>query len=200
MKKIKTIIQSRKNRKLVKKGYLIGIEIFHWFSEAYVFTFCWVWSQAMSFCQRHLTVTIGQTTVLMELSLPVKVWTWSLFLVFSPSNSHPLISQPTNHFRIIWGGTRSPGWSENLLWTPAGKIKKVPASNLQNGGNDLEENSGNQRGILLKNCCITGFLGGSKNDSLKQANKQNNRKWALMTIERWFRRDELWIQRRLKNI
>lgn len=59
----------------------------------------------------------------------------------------------------------------NLLWTPADKIKKAPASNLSSAGNNLKENSGNQREIFLKNCCITGFLGSSQNDGLKQANK-----------------------------
>lgn len=97
MKEIKTKIQSR------KKPH-------HWFSDAYVFTFYWVWNQPTSFCWRLLTVTVGQTTSPDGVVPPVKAWTWSSFLVFWPDNSNPLTFQPTNHFWIMEGGNMSPGY------------------------------------------------------------------------------------------
>lgn len=80
-------------------------------------------------------------------------WTWSFVLVFWFYNNQ-WTCQSTNNLRILWRGNRSTVFSENLLWIPSGKINKVPASKL------ARENSGDQSGILFKNCCTTDTRGG----------------------------------------
>lgn len=133
MKKIKTIIQFRKNQELIKKGNLLRRGIFPWFLDTHVFTLLMSLKCSHVFLLKA-SYSLRQPDCCSDGVVIACAWTWSLFLVFWFYNTNQLTFESTNHFRIIRGRNRVPGLSEYLLGTPSDKIKKVPASEFAEWG------------------------------------------------------------------
>ena len=132
MKKIETTIQPRRNKMLVKNGNLVRIGIFHWFSQAYVFTFYWVWNQATAFYKGILQSPLSDCSLdgVVSNCTGMNLVIIPGVLIQQQQATDISVHKPFNdHMRRDY----ESWFVRNLLWRPADKIKKAPAQPVKWG-------------------------------------------------------------------